>query len=227
MPFIAFLDADDIYMRDRFSLASRIFNTTPNADGVYEGTGARFLKPELRDRYHQVAGGDFSGIRRATTPEELFGVLAAGKHGYIHLNALTLKREVLTQNFLFDSELVMGEDMDFTLRLAARYRLFQGDTTNVVALRGIHGDNSIFTNPRAPFYRRKYLQKCIDNQFYGTSDLKGALYIVSRRIGAARWYQPFRRLGKLALPIKLVGIAVLLLLQPRTIKGLWSVMVKQ
>lgn len=214
MPFIAFLDADDVYLADRFTETSRIFRDHPDADGVYESVGAYFYDPSLRPLYLKTAGGEVSGVKKSTTPDSLFRTLASGRRGYIHLNGLTIKREVLQQGPKFDTSLTMSEDVDLVLQLAAQYTLYGGPLDRIVALRGIHGVNSIFTNPDVMQFRRKYLQKCIDHDFYGSEDMIGAVHIINRRVGAARWYQKFRKLGKGALPFKISGIAVYLFGRP-------------
>jgi len=220
MPFIAFLDADDTYENHRFQTSREIFELRADADGVHEMTGARFLDPQLRQSYRQVAGGDISGIKRNTSPETLFRTLSKGRSGYIHLNALTLRKSALSAEDVFDPGLVMGEDMDFILRLAARHTLYQGSLEKIVAWRGIHGTNSIFTNTSSRYYRHRYLQKCVAQRFYGSTDLTGALYIVSRTVGATKWFAPFKSLGRFALPVKLLGVAAYLVAHPRTAKDL-------
>jgi glycosyltransferase involved in cell wall biosynthesis len=220
MPFIAFLDADDIYLPGRFSVTARVFSEHPDADGVHEIIGAQYHEPSLKGKHIERTSGENTGIRIPVLPEDLFRILALGKYGHISPVALTVKREILEEQALFDTRLVMGEDSDFILRLSARHKLYSGDVSKIVALRGVHGMNSVFQNPRIMEYRKQYLQKCIDQHFYGSRDLVAQMHIITRRVGAGKFYAPFRRLGKLALPIKLIGIAGYLLLRPGVIADL-------
>jgi glycosyltransferase involved in cell wall biosynthesis len=220
MPFIAFLDADDTYEPHRFERAKEIFAKHADADGVHESIGTQIYPP--------LSAGDTlvkkipatTGITISVSPEKLFRALATGKYGHIHLDGLVVKKSLLVSGMLFDTSLKMSEDSDFILRLAAKHRLYSGDTSHIVAKRGIHGENSILTSPDIMHYRRTYLQKCIDNNFFGTKDLVAQLYIISRRVGASNWYAPFRSLGKFALPVKLIGITGYLLGRPRLLRKL-------
>lgn len=220
MPFIAFLDADDIYLPGRFSTTVRVFSEHPDAEGVHEIIGAHYHESSLKEKHIARASGENTGIRIPVLPEDLFRILALGKYGHISPVALTVKREILADEALFDTGLVMGEDSDFILRLAARQKLYSGDVSKIVALRGVHGQNSVFQNPRIMHYRKQYLQKCIDQHFYGSRDRVAKLHILTRRVGAGKFYSPFRQFGRLALPVKLLGIAGYLITRPRVIVDL-------
>lgn len=222
MPFIAFLDADDMYERGRFEVTSQIFNAHPDADGVHEMIGVLYENSALKEQHIQRASGENTGLRIPVAPENLFHTLAIGKHGHIHLNGLTLRRPVPDQHaILFDSDLIMSEDMDFILRLSAVCKLYAGDVTRIVAQRRVHDKNSVFLNPSMMKYRKHYLEKCIVQNFYGSKDLIAQLHILTRRVGAGSFFAPFRGVGKLALPIKLIGIAGYLISRPGV---LWHVL---
>jgi len=220
MEYVAFLDADDTYVPDRFKNTGAIFREHPDADGVYETIGVQYHDASLKQRHIQRASGENTGIHILCPPESLFRILAMGKHGHISPDGLVLRREAVGSNFRFDSNLVLAEDSDFILRLAASIRLYGGDPGHIVALRGVHGKNSVFRNPHVMLYRNRYLQKCINHDFYGSNDVIACLYILTRRIGASKLYAPFKRLGKIALPIKLLFIGVYLVLRPKVLLNL-------
>jgi glycosyltransferase involved in cell wall biosynthesis len=216
MPYIAFLDADDIYESGRFQLTKQVFTQHPDADGVHEMIGVLYADIALRDQHLRRTTHESTGIMKLVAPVELFRTLAIGKSGHIHLNGLTLKRKALQQHeIVFDTTLVMSEDMDFVFRLAAVCRLYQGDRTRIVARRRVHGQNSVLVNPHIMEYRKRYLEKCIRHHFYGSNDAIAQLHILTRRIGAGKFYAPFRGLGRLALPFKLIGIGIYLLVRPK------------
>ncbi len=220
MPFIAFLDADDTYVNGRFEKTSAVFSKYPDADGVYETIGVYYHDDDLRDKHIKRASGERTGICISVLPEDLFRVLAVGKHGHISLDGMVFKRASLDVSDLLDTSLKMGEDSDFVLRMASKLRLYGGDPEHVVTLRGVHEHNTVFQNPHAMHYRRQYLQKCIDHDFYGSRDLKACLYIVTRRVGASKGYAAFRKLGKYGLPVKLIWICAYLLRHPKVLLNL-------
>lgn len=214
MPYLAFLDADDVYLPDRFTAAAHIFGSIPEAEGVYETAGARYTSEEAKARHLKRMTTEDTGLRIASEPSRLFRNLAKGKHGHIILDALVLKRSVIDSGVRFDSALPMSEDVDFILRLACKQTLYTPSERRVVALRGVHDNNTVFTNPNALLYRRRYLQKCIDHDFYGSPDFIAAMHIINRRVGASVWYQPFKKLGKAALPFKIWGVLYYVLIRP-------------
>ncbi|HLF64372.1 MAG TPA: glycosyltransferase family 2 protein [Saprospiraceae bacterium] len=227
MPFIAFLDADDTYENGRFEVTKRVFEKHPDADGVHEMIGVHYHDPGLRSQLPDRSHFENTNITIPAPPDDLFRILARGKHGHIHLNALTLKRSALDPEDLMDTSLVMSEDSDFILRFAATHKLYGGDLSRIVAKRGVHGRNSVLTNPHVMEYRKRYLQKCIDHNFYGSKDLIAQCYILTRRVGAGRFFAPFRRLGKFAMPAKFVGIAGYLIIRPGLLLNLTKLALSQ
>ena len=219
MPFIAFLDADDTYEYSRFEVAKRIFAEHADADGVHEMIGVHFHDSDGQGKVIHPSQSR-TGITIPVIPEQLFRVLATGKHGHISLDGLVIRQSAIDPDNLLDPTLKLSEDSDFILRLAASRRIYGGDLSRLVAKRGVHGQNSFLTNPYIMFFRRKYLQKCIDHDFYGSKDLIAQLYILTRRIGAAKFYTPFRKLGKFGLPVKVIGIVAYLFMRPKLLLNL-------
>ena len=220
MPFIAFLDADDTFVPDRFSITGKVFGQYPDADGVHEVIGSHYYREELREIHKRHTVAERTGIRTKVLPERLFRTLAQGRYGHISPIGLTLKRSSVDSANAFDTTLELSEDSEYILRLSVTSKIYQGDPDRIVSLRGVHGQNTAFTNPRVMQFRRIYLQKCVDHNFYGSRDLIAAMYIISRRVGASGWFQPFRKLGKFALPFKLAGIALYLLVRPGVVLNL-------
>jgi glycosyltransferase involved in cell wall biosynthesis len=136
--FIAFLDADDYYLPNRFTNDIRLFKENPNCDGLYNAVGFYFYRPatELELQTHQLYT-----VRHKVAPEELFENLFYGKCGHFHINGLTVKKSVFEVTGLFNEELIVAEDSEMFWRMAIKCRLETGVIDQAVAIRGVHDAN--------------------------------------------------------------------------------------
>lgn len=138
--YIAFLDADDYYLENRFKTDWEIFAKDKVVDGVYNAVGFHFYR-ELK--------ADEAGIFRLNTvsqkiqPSDLFNAVISSKYGYLHLNGLTVKKSVFETIGFFNESLVVAEDSDIIYKMALRCSLESGSIVVPVAKRGIH-DTNIF-----------------------------------------------------------------------------------
>ena len=214
--FVAFLDVDDVYLPGRFEKAFDVLNQYQDADGCYAPVTTEFETEELRQQYARVNHAIKIGLSKEVAPGSLFGSLARGQFGYLHLNGLMIERVALG-SIRFDSSLRQTQDTDFILRIANRLRLYPMDINRPVAIRNIHGDNTIFNESDARKYRRIYLLKCMNNKFYDSNDRIANLYIVSRYIGTTNIYRPFKHPRLIGLPVKLLFVAIYLVTHPRVL----------
>ncbi|MBK9176744.1 MAG: glycosyltransferase family 2 protein [Flavobacteriales bacterium] len=153
-PFVAFLDADDRYLPNRFSGEREVWSKHPDADGSYGAVGAHFHSPQERVLFDEVFAHTLTTIRRTLPPDNLFpafiGLAPVLDLGHIHLNGLTLRRSALEKMpFLFRDDITIGEDTEFIIRASAYLRLYPGSIEEPVALRGVHAGNRI-TRDAAP-----------------------------------------------------------------------------
>jgi glycosyltransferase involved in cell wall biosynthesis len=145
--YIAFLDADDYYLPDRFSLSTKILENNKTIDGVYEAIGVHFYDPVAKDKW--ISGGNelLTTIHREVDPKSLFHKLINGGIGYITLDGLIIKKKLLKTCGMFPENLKLHQDTALILQLAACGNLSPGELKRPVALRGIHADNRITRNP--------------------------------------------------------------------------------
>lgn len=183
---IAFLDADDVYLPGRFSRIAQILDAHPDAMGVYEIIGVQYETPDARTQHLDRTYTENTGMRHAVAPDDLFSALARGTYGHIHLNGFTIRRTALTSELHFDENLRQCEDSDWFFRLSRKYRLYCGSTTQPVALRRVHGENSVLNKPVRIRYQRKFLRKCIDRHFYGSQSRIANAYVVARYVSWSR-----------------------------------------
>lgn len=162
-PFVAFLDADDFYLPNRFDAERRVFREHPDADGVYGAIAPHYHDEEGRARFGSTFDQAITTVRRRVPPEELFTGLSGGTadFGHIHLNALTVRRDALMAlGRLMRPEIHLHEDTDIIFRLAWHARLYPGSIEEPVAMRGVHAENRITRNDRAA-QTQHMLYKCL------------------------------------------------------------------
>lgn len=153
--FIACLDADDFFLPDRFSRDREILESDPTLDGVYNALGEHVEDAAARERWLAARRdlGALTTMTVAVPPEKLYETLVAGQHGYFHLNATTIKRSVFQKTGPFNTKLRLHTDMDMLWKMAAVARLSPGSLDAPVALRRIHGGNTISApRPRSNVY---------------------------------------------------------------------------
>ncbi len=149
MDFIAFLDADDYYLPDRFRAEKEIFGEKPLTDGVYGALGFHYYSEEGKQKYEQRSFGQLTTLTGKPEPYELFLSLTwlhPQINGNFSVVALTLRRSVFdgkTEKFL---ALEMHEDTVFIIQLSLNCRLEAGIIDKPVAVRGVHGHNRIVNN---------------------------------------------------------------------------------
>jgi len=147
---IAFLDADDFFLPNRFDAERTVFREHPDADGVYSAIAPHFYDPEGKARFERTFRHQLTTVRRRVPPEHLFAGLVGPDEdfGYFSLDALTLKRSTLHRLGLrMNPDLKLHQDTDFLLRLAWHARLYAGQLDEAVAMRGVHAQNRVSTNP--------------------------------------------------------------------------------
>jgi glycosyltransferase involved in cell wall biosynthesis len=146
MPYIAFLDADDIYIPNRFTKDKLIFNTYPDVDGTYNATGSHILEKSASSNFDKSGLKSITTVRKELQPEELCRSLMGITqfHGYFTVNSVTLRRESLNKlPYLFDDQLMMHEDSDFVFRLSYYLKLYPSEIKQPTCSRGIHETNRI------------------------------------------------------------------------------------
>ena len=138
--YIAFLDADDYYLPNRFKNDKIIFDTNPRCDGVYNAIGAHFYKDVTMTENERLK---LTTVRKIIEPEKLFEALITGKHGHFSIDGLTVKRKIFDVVGLFQEKLKVSEDTEILWKMALKCRLETGMIDKPVAMRGVH-DNNVF-----------------------------------------------------------------------------------
>ena len=144
--YIAFLDADDFYLPDRFINARELFEKYPHIDGVYEATGVHFYDDQSRHKWYAIGGKNIATLKTEVPPNRLFEYLLNAKGDYIHLDGIVIKKNLFEKCGLFFEDLKYHQDTAIILQMAASGVLFAGNLNSPVAYRSIHASNRILDN---------------------------------------------------------------------------------
>lgn len=152
--YISFLDADDLYLNNRFDKALDLLKENVQIDGVYEVLGVEYydnvskgkhikrMKVAKKNIKKTTLPLDFTGITPPPSPKSLFRHLLITDLGWIHLNCLTIRSVSLRGFNLFNRE-ILGEDSEFITRLSCERTLVGTNSLEPVAIRGVHEMNRI------------------------------------------------------------------------------------
>ena len=158
--FIAFLDADDYYLPNRFTTEHELFENE-KIEGVFGAIGTEFLtekgKKEFQKKFKNVA---LTSVKKAAEGSDVFyGLLGLDNSfgTFFHLNGLTVRTSSIRENQLkFNENLRVHQDSDFIIKLAYHCYLKSGNILEAVAVRGVHDDNRI---TKITTYSQKYNER--------------------------------------------------------------------
>lgn len=154
-PWIAFLDADDFYLPNRFQIANQVIAQHPDTDGVYEAIGSQC--DDSGEEQSHTTGLTFNLTTILTPnipPSYLYEFLIATSGNHIHLNGLLVSKTLAEKVGRFDETLRQTQDTDFIWKIALAGQLRPGSLVQPVAMRGVHANNRVFNRPEARHYAR-------------------------------------------------------------------------
>lgn len=145
--FIAFLDADDYYLPNRFD-AEREYFKDPKVEGVYGAISTEFLTEKGKQVYLEkfVTDGLTTVYQEAEGADVFRGLSEINKdHGtFFSMIALTIRKTALKRTGLrLNEKLKISEDKDFIVKLSYLAYLKSGFINSPVAVRTGHENNTI------------------------------------------------------------------------------------
>ncbi|MCJ7934321.1 MAG: glycosyltransferase [Chryseobacterium sp.] len=144
--FIAFLDADDYYLPNRFDAEKALFRN-PEVEGVYGALGVHYYSEKAKEQYYPLFKDKLTTVYKKHGPKDVFPgqIYMLGCFGLFSIDALTIRRNALVNKVkpLFKSSLRLHQDTEFLFRLSYYLDLFPGILDEAVAVRGVHENNRI------------------------------------------------------------------------------------
>lgn len=144
--FIAFLDADDYYLPNRFDAEKELFKN-PEVEGVYGAIGVYYYSEKAKEQYYRVFGDRLTTVYKNHDPKDVFpGQLnMKGSFGLFSIDALTVRRESLIKKLkpFFKTHLRLHQDTEFLFRSSYYLNFHSGILDTAIAMRGVHENNRI------------------------------------------------------------------------------------
>ncbi len=186
--FIAFLDADDYYLPNRFDVEKKLFKNT-KIDGVYGALGVDYYSPKAKEQFYHVYGDHLATVYKKNHPKDVFPgqINLRGSFGYFSVDALTIRRAALIQKMdtLFKPELEFHEDTEFLIRLSFYLDLYPGILDKAIAVRGVHESNRITkvdTGKINPSYTKVLLWREVNDWAQNEEDISIHIKIHIKRM---------------------------------------------
>ncbi|MDP4286101.1 MAG: glycosyltransferase family A protein [Bacteroidota bacterium] len=142
--YIAFLDADDYFLPNRFEAEREIFINKPNTDGVYGALGFHFYSEKEKNKFPELQTGNLTTMPGKVSPGELFLSilwLHPNVNGHFSVDTLTVKRNIFFGKTALFNDLELREDTVFILQLTLNCVIEPGILTRPVGMRGVHDKN--------------------------------------------------------------------------------------
>lgn len=161
--FIAFLDADDYYLPNRFEAEKELFKNE-KIEGVFGAIGAAFLSEKGEEKFKEkFRKNTLNTVNYEAEGKKIFeGFFGNGPFlgAFFSLIALTVRKSALDrENLTFNEKLRVHQDSDFITKLMYHCHLHTGIIDQAVSMRGVHDDNRITSvkNYSTNFYKKQLL----------------------------------------------------------------------
>lgn len=144
--FLAFLDADDYFLPNRFDSEKELFQN-PEVEGVYGALGVHYYSEKAKEQYYHIFEDKLTTIYKKHPPKDVFlgQIHMLGPFGLFSIDTLTIRRTSLFEKMevLFKPHLKLHEDSEFLFRLSYYLDLYPGSIDKAIAVRGVHEHNRI------------------------------------------------------------------------------------
>jgi glycosyltransferase involved in cell wall biosynthesis len=159
--YIAFLDADDYYLPNRFDAERKLLPDDDSIDGIYGAIGTVYYSKAAKENFGYKFSQELLTVSKNINPEDLrYALLGMGRDdessSFFHLDALTVKKSLIEKAGYFNEKLRLHQDSDIIIKMSFLGNLVPGIIGEPVGMRGIHEQNRITTS--AFGYNSRYIQ---------------------------------------------------------------------
>ena len=136
--FIAFLDADDWYLPNRFDKDLAVIKRHPEVDAVFS-----YPVMEKDSNNFKEQTDPRSIVGNTAKPKEFYKFFLKNKYPFFHANAVTFRKSFLLEEKMFDERLRLHQDSELWLRTLRRGNFYAGELFKPVAVIRKHEGNRI------------------------------------------------------------------------------------
>lgn len=143
-PFISFLDADDEYLKNRFTETENLFCNDPKLDACFGSVVSFYASDAVQTQYKNKGLKDCTGlVNFKPTMNALEALLGFYREvtGHVHLNGLTFKKESFPLTG-FNTRLRLHQDTELIFRAACNQN-WVSVGKDPIARRRVHAENRI------------------------------------------------------------------------------------
>ncbi len=138
--YIAFLDADDVFLPNRFRNHKSFLLQNEDIDGVYGCQGFEFSDEKLKEERAAKNLPMLTTVWKDLDPEDLFvNMNPIGRRGSFHCNTLTVRKEVFDKTGRFWDK--RTEDVQMWMKMAYVAKLKGLDLRSPIANKFVHSGN--------------------------------------------------------------------------------------
>ena len=188
--YIAFLDADDFFLSNRFEKDTEVFNQHKDAEGCYNAIGTHFYSEKAKKMFKDSRIAIKTSVNDTARPNPnnlylgLLGMIS--NFGYYSLDGLTIKRNSLLESSILFDDLRIHQDTIFAIKTAKKMKIYPSNINEVVAMRGVHEENRITANNNSDEHirgekRYKMWQNILDWSYIEEENEEVKKYIKNQR----------------------------------------------
>lgn len=213
--YIAFVDADNFYLENRFLETKKVFETHPDCEGVYEAIGIHVENEKALERWTNAkrqSPNTLITLSGLIPPDKLAGELISGKIGSLTLDGFVLRANLITQVGLMSTQLRLHQDTEFLIRCAITGRLYPGLLSEPVAMEGVHEKNR-FSAPRSQAQELRNKMTYWMSLYNWSKENASPLFqkeIRNRMIDFVRGHKYFNKFPRHLFPTRLIWFTRLL-----------------
>lgn len=178
--YIAFIDADDYFLPNRFDAERKILFDNEMIDGVYGAIGTIYSSVEAKEIFKESAQPELLTVRKNIPPENLKYALlgmSSDYHGsaFFSLDALTVKKTLIEKAGYMNEKLRLHQDSDIIIKMSFLGKLVPGIIDQPVGMRTIHGTNRITSEAygfESRFLQFSEMEKWLSEKLPGEEKVK-------------------------------------------------------